>query len=114
MKDNKIKLFENQGMKVRAILNEDGSISISAEDASKGFGFTTVAKSGNEVVRWNRVNQYIKEFGFSQSVGKDDFIPESLFYLLGMKAKNEKGKRISIMVIYRCYTKHKKKWMLCK
>ena len=27
MKDNKIKLFENQGMKVRTILNDDGSIS---------------------------------------------------------------------------------------
>ena len=88
--NNKITLFENgTGLKVRTILNEDGSISINAEDVAIGLGWTTVAKSGNEVVRWNRVNKYLKELGFSQQVAKDDYIPESLFYLLAMKANNE-------------------------
>ena len=70
-------------------MNEDGSISMNVEDTAIGFGFTTVAKSGNAVVRWARVNDYLKELGFSPQVGKDDYIPESLFYLLGMKASNE-------------------------
>lgn len=33
----------------------------------------------------------MKELGISQEVAKDDYIPESLFYLLGMKANNEKN-----------------------
>ncbi|WP_306305596.1 hypothetical protein [Lactococcus fujiensis] len=36
-----------------------------AEDVAKALGFTTVAKSGNVVVRWSRVNEYL-----SQRVGK--------------------------------------------
>lgn len=63
------------------------------EDVARGFGLTTVAKSGNEVVRWARVNNYLHEFGFSQHVGKDDFLPENMVYRLGSKASNEKEKR---------------------
>lgn len=45
-----VRLFSdrNLGMQVRMILHEDASISINAEDAAKGFGFTTVARSGNK------------------------------------------------------------------
>lgn len=87
---NEFQIFNNEELKlkVRAIQNDDGSISINAEDTARGFGWTTVAKSGNEVVRWARMNEYCKEIGFSQQVGKDDYIPESLFYRLGMKANN--------------------------
>ena len=87
---NELQLFNNEELKlkVRAIQNDDGSISINAEDTARGVGWTTVAKSGNEVVRWARMNEYCKEIGFSQQVGKDDYIPESLFYRLGMKANN--------------------------
>lgn len=87
---NELKVFNNEelGLEVRTILNEDGSISVNAEDTARGFGWTTVAKSGNEVVRWARVNEYCKEMGFSTQVGKDDYLPESLFYRLGMKANN--------------------------
>lgn len=88
---NDIKVFDNSklNLKVRTIQNEDGSISINAEDAARGFGWTTVATSGNEVVRWARLNDYCKEFGFDNRLAKDDYIPESLFYLLGMKASNK-------------------------
>lgn len=88
---NDLKIFNNDELQlqVRTFQNEDGSISINAEDAARGFGWTTVARSGNEVVRWARVNEYCKEFGFSPQVGKDTYIPESLFYRLGMKANNE-------------------------
>lgn len=89
-KMNDIQIFNSRelGLQVRTILNDDGSISVNAEDTARGFGWTTVAKSGNEVVRWARVNEYCKEIGFSPQVGKDDYIPESLFYRLGMKANN--------------------------
>lgn len=87
---NELQIFNNEELKlkVRAIQNDDGSISINAEDTARGFGWTTVAKSGNEVVRWARMNEYCEEFGFPNKLGKDDYIPESLFYRLGMKANN--------------------------
>lgn len=40
---------------------------------AKGFGFTQ-EKNGVEYIRWDRVNQYLHEFGFSPLVGKDDFL----------------------------------------
>lgn len=92
---NGLMIFENKamGIQLRTILNDDGSISVSAEDTAIGFGWTTVATSGNEVVRWSRLNGYCKELGFSEEVGKDNFIPESLYYLLGMKANNERAQK---------------------
>lgn len=87
---NELQIFNNEELKlkVRAIQNEDGSISINAEDTARGFGWTTVAKSGNEVVRWARMNGFSAEIGFAHKWSKDDYIPESLFYRLGMKANN--------------------------
>lgn len=84
-----LKIFNNEelGLRVRTLPNPDGSISISAEDAAIGFGWTQ-EKNGKVYVRWETVNGYCKEFGFSQLVGKDGYIPESLFYRLGMKANN--------------------------
>lgn len=36
-----------------------GTAYLNAEDVARGFGFTTVAKSGNAVIRWARVNRYL-------------------------------------------------------
>jgi anti-repressor protein len=41
-----------------------------------------------EYVRWETVSRYLGGFGFSQQVGKDDFIPENIFYKLCFKAEN--------------------------
>lgn len=89
---NDIKIFNNEelGIQVRTILNEDGSISINAEDTSIGFGWYE-EKSSKIYPRWRTLNGYLQEFGFSQEVAKDDYIPESLFYMLGMKAGNERA-----------------------
>ena len=86
-------MFNNEELKlkVRAIQNEDGSISISAEDTAIGFGWTqTQNKNGKEYisVRWERINNFSSECGFPHMWGKGDYIPESLFYRLGMKANN--------------------------
>lgn len=90
-----LQIFSNSelGVEVRVITNEDGSISINAEDTAIGFGFTTVANSGNVVIRWARLNQYCKDLGFNHECTKGDYIPESLFYMLGMKASNETARK---------------------
>ena len=91
-----IKLFENEklNLSIRAIENTDGSISVNLEDVAIGFGWfdnSKFAKSGEKYIRWSRINNYCKELNFPHKCGKDDFIPESLFYMLGMKANNERA-----------------------
>lgn len=67
-----------------------------SEDAARGLGFVDehFAKSGEKysTVRWNRVNEYLKSFGFPHKVGEDDYLPENVFYRLAMKASNEAAK----------------------
>lgn len=96
---NELQIFKNQNLnlEIRAVKNDDGSISVSLEDAARGLGFTQTAKSGNEVVRWERVRKYLNEFSVP-TCGDDDFIPESVFYLLAMKASNETAKAFQIWV----------------
>ena len=103
-------IFNIQGVRG---YEKEGVAFLNLEDVARGLGFTQIAKSGNEVVRWERVNGYLKELGFiptsgddgeiavfSQQVWKDgnkpigketlpDYIPENIFYRLCMKARNE-------------------------
>jgi len=94
MINKEIQIFENEqmGFKVRTILNEDKSISMNAEDTAIGYGWCRTEikndKAYNSIL-WSRMNGYIKDLGFAHVCAKDDFIPESLFYLLGMKAGSE-------------------------
>lgn len=90
-----IQLFRNEelDLQMRTVLNEDGSISVNAEDTAIGFGWVTVAKSGNEVIRWQRFNDYVNQLGFSPQVKKETYIPESLYYLLAMKANNRRAQK---------------------
>ena len=48
---------------------------------ARGLGFTQ-EKNGVEYVRWETVNNYLRELKFSQQVGKDAYIPENIFYRL--------------------------------
>lgn len=77
---------------------KDGIAYLKLEAVARGLGFTTVASSGNEVVRWKRVDGYLREIGFSQEVAKDAFIPENIFYRLAMKAKNEAAERFQAKI----------------
>lgn len=91
-----LKSNSDLGLDVRILENEDGSISINAEDTAIGFGWTkTEKKNGKEYtsVRWDRMNGFSKECGFAHEWSKDDYIPESLFYRLGMKASNERAQK---------------------
>ena len=92
-KMDNMQVFESSelGLQVRTILNNDGSISVNAEDTAIGFGwYQNQNKNGKEYtsIRWERMNSFSAECGFPHMWGKDDYIPESLFYRLGMKANN--------------------------
>lgn len=70
---------------------KDGIVYLKLEAVARGLGFTQIAASGNEVVRWERIRKYLSGVGIPTS-GDDhlpDFIPENVFYRLAMKAKNE-------------------------
>lgn len=94
---------------------ENGVAYLNLEQAARGLGFTRIAASGNEVVRWERVNGYLRDFGFmptsghgdSQQVGEGVFdtrgerhayIPENIFYRLAMKAKSEAAEKFQAWV----------------
>lgn len=81
---NEIKVFE--GLKVK---EENGQVMFDAETAAIGLGISTVAKSGNAVVRWTRVNQYLGLSTSGQFIKRGDFITEPQFYKLSIKANNE-------------------------
>ena len=91
---------------VECRLTTDGVVELKLEHVAIGLGFTQIAKSGNEVVRWERVYAYLNEFnfiptsgdGFSQQVGKSGYIPENVFYKLCFKAKNETARAFQDLV----------------
>ena len=76
---------------------KDGTAYLNAEDVARGFGFTQ-GKNGVEYIRWDRVNQYLHEFGFSPQVGKDNFLPENMVYRLGFKASNEAAQKFQAVL----------------
>lgn len=77
---------------------KDGIVYLRLETVARGLGFTTVATSGNEVVRWKRVEQYLAELGFVSNGERPEFIPENIFYRLAMKAKNETAERFQAKI----------------
>ncbi|WP_285117893.1 phage antirepressor KilAC domain-containing protein [Lactococcus petauri] len=64
---------------------EGENVLFSAEQVAKSLGLTTVAKSGNEVVRWSRVNSYLPQVA---KIEKGSFISEPMVYKLAFKANN--------------------------
>lgn len=71
---------------------KDGIAYLRLETVAWGLGFTqTQYKNGKEYasVRWERVEKCLAEFGFPHKWGREDFIPENIFYRLAMKAKNK-------------------------
>ena len=81
---------------------QDGTAYLRLEDVARGLGFTQIAKSGNEVIRWERVGKYLTELGVVPTCGDGqfpDYIPENIFYRLAMKAKNETAEKLSLIHI---------------
>lgn len=95
-----VSVFTNKDLdlQMRTILNDDGSISVNAEDTAIGFGWIDTSKSATSgavliKVRWARMNKYSADCGFPHEWSKDDYIPESLFYMLAMKANNDRAQK---------------------
>lgn len=67
---------------------KDGTAYLNLEAVARGLGFTE-NKGNNEYVMWRRVDGYLAHLGFGTSAERPEYIPESVFYRLAMKAKNE-------------------------
>lgn len=74
------------GLKIK---EENGQVMFDAETAAIGLGISQIAKSGNEVVRWERVNKYLGIPTSGDAIERGDFITEPQFYKLAIKANNE-------------------------
>ncbi|MFS7490219.1 phage antirepressor [Carnobacterium maltaromaticum] len=89
-----LKKFNNDLFQLE-VKSENGESLFDVESVARSLGITQIAKSGNEVVRWERVNKYLNlsspQVGtaISQEVGKNDFISEPMVYKLAFKANNE-------------------------
>lgn len=84
---------------------KDGVAYLKLETVARGLGFTTIAASGNEVVRWNTVHKHLESLGVATSCNGSnyrehcpDFIPENIFYRLAMKAKNEAAEKFQAKI----------------
>jgi len=80
---------------------------LNLEDVVKGLGFTQQQNKGNKAytsIRWERIAEYLTEFGFPPQVGEDgkfiffDFIPENIFYKLCFKASNSTARKFQNLV----------------
>ena len=85
---------------VRGYIDEKGIAWLNLEDVAKGLGFTEKSKSGNILVRWRTVRQYLKDLKViadsCDGVGKEnlpEYIQENIFYKLCMKANNEVARK---------------------
>lgn len=78
----------------------NGVAYLKLETVARGLGFTEIAASGNECVRWRTVRKYLDDLGVATSCdGRlTDYIPENIFYRLAMKAKNEVAERFQAKV----------------
>lgn len=81
---------------------KDGTAYLKLEAVARGLGFTEVAASGNECVKWSRVKKYLNDLHFIDTcvdgIKIPDFIPENIFYRLAMKAKNEAAERFQAKI----------------
>lgn len=82
---NEMQILNIDGMEC---YEKDGVAYLKLETVARGLGFTQ-EKNGVEYIRWDRVGEYLDEISFPHKWGKNDFIPENVFYRLAMKAKNE-------------------------
>ena len=102
--ENKIMIIKN----VRGYQDNKGVAQLNTEDIARGLGFTEIANSGNEVIRWRTVRGYLNEFNVATScddnsqkkkkTGIPEYIPENIFYKLCFKAKNEIARRFQDIV----------------
>ena len=85
---NEVQVFN--GLKVKEV---NGQVMFDAESAAVGLGISEIAKSGNTVVKWTRVNKYLGIDTSVDGIKRGDYITEPQFYKLAIKANNETAER---------------------
>jgi len=95
---NEVQIFSNSEFGNLQWYEQDGTLYFNLEQCARGLGFVDTSKGNKDYVRWNVVKQYLTDFGFSQEVAKEGFIPENIFYRLAMKAKNETAERFQAWI----------------
>ncbi|TKH42074.1 hypothetical protein C1I60_22520 [Paenibacillus terrae] len=86
---------------VRGFIDGNGTAQLNLEDTVRGLGFTKCeTKNGKEYnsIRWERVFEYLNEFGFDHEWAKESYVPENIFYRLAMKARNEVAEAFQVKV----------------
>lgn len=80
---------------------QDGTVYLKLDDVARGLGFTqTQNKNGTEYtsIRWETIYRYLEKIGFPNKLGKDNYIPENVFYRLAMKANNPVAEKFQALV----------------
>lgn len=76
--------FEGNDLAVKEI---EGQVYFNAEQAAIGLGITSTS-NGYTNIRWSRINDYLNSATSGRKISKGDFITESQFYKLAIKANN--------------------------
>lgn len=85
-----VQTFKYDDVELPVRIYADGSIEFDAEQSAIGLGISRIADSGNEVARWERVNKYLSmPTSGHDKIKRGDFISESQFYKLAIKANNQ-------------------------
>lgn len=82
---------------------KDGTAYLKLEDVARGLGFTTVAASGNEVIRWGTVHKYLTELGVATSCNGSDYrskCPEYIMWFRVSSRNNIPRKRFDEAIEY--------------
>ena len=86
--NKKVQIFSNGNVDL-PVKEVGGQVYFEAEAAAIGLGISQIANSGNEVVRWERVNKYLSiPTSGDRKIAKGDWITEQQFYKLAFKANN--------------------------
>jgi prophage antirepressor-like protein len=86
-----------EGQEVGFRIGVDGQSEVRINEVAKFCGWTQIKKE-KEYIRWETVKSYLNELGYSQQVGKGDFIPEYIMYPLIGKANNERATKFMLWV----------------
>lgn len=82
-----IQIIENEySGRLRLRVDENNTVLVNAGDAARGYGYCSADKKGARHIKWDMVNSILGEFGNTGTIGENDYIPETLFYILAMRS----------------------------
>ena len=113
MKNNRVQVFYSKSFdRVRVIRSDNGDVSINAEDVVRGLGWTTVTRCGSKALRWNRFISCCREIGVEDDINKGDYINESLFYVIAMRARNIRAQEFMKWIVIEVFPSARKNYQL--